>query len=106
MVERIGLENVFVHLDTYHMNIEEKGVSGIRAARNHLRIFIYLNLIGDPGMWNLRLERDIRDAAIEFRGGMAMESFINMPPELSYGLSVWRPVATGEDAVMNEGLPS
>ena len=34
-----------------------------------------------------------------------MESFINMPPELSSGLSVWRPVATGEDVVMNEGLP-
>jgi len=34
-----------------------------------------------------------------------MESFINMPPELTYGLSVWRPVAISEDAVMNEGLP-
>ena len=24
MIERIGAENMFVHLDTYHMNIEEK----------------------------------------------------------------------------------
>jgi len=43
MVERIGLENAFVHLDTYHMNIEEKGVgAGIRAARDHLR-YIHLS---------------------------------------------------------------
>ena len=26
MVEKVGADNVFVHLDTYHMNIEEKGV--------------------------------------------------------------------------------
>ena len=44
-------------------------------------------------------------AAINFRGGLAMESFINMPPEVSYGLSVWRPVAKDEVEVMGNGLP-
>ncbi len=34
-----------------------------------------------------------------------MESFINMPPELAYGLSVWRPVAKDEEEVMGNGLP-
>ena len=24
MIEKIGAENMFIHLDTYHMNIEEK----------------------------------------------------------------------------------
>jgi D-psicose/D-tagatose/L-ribulose 3-epimerase len=34
MVERVGASNVFVHLDTYHMNIEEKGIAnGILRAR-------------------------------------------------------------------------
>jgi D-psicose/D-tagatose/L-ribulose 3-epimerase len=28
-----------------------------------------------------------------------------MPPELGYGLSVWRPVAESQDAVMSKGLP-
>ena len=27
MIERVGADNVFVHLDTYHMNIEEKGAA-------------------------------------------------------------------------------
>jgi len=44
-------------------------------------------------------------AAIGFKGGLAMESFINMPPEVAYGLSVWRPVARDESAVMDNGLP-
>ncbi len=44
-------------------------------------------------------------AAIGFDGGLAMESFINMTPELAYGLSVWRPIARDESEVMGEGLP-
>ena len=109
MVERIGLENVFVHLDTYHMNIEEKGGgAGRRAARDHLR-YIHLSESdrGTPGCgtcdWN---EIFATLAAIEFRGGMAMESYINIPPEHTYGQTDCRPESTGEDSVMNEGLPS
>ena len=34
-----------------------------------------------------------------------MESFVNMPPEIANGLSVWRPVASGEAEVMENGLP-
>jgi len=44
-------------------------------------------------------------AAINFKGGLAMESFINMPPQLAYGLSVWRPVAESAEEVMDNGLP-
>ena len=43
MIERSGADNIFVHLDTYHMNIEEKGAAnGILAARDHLR-YIHLS---------------------------------------------------------------
>ena len=44
-------------------------------------------------------------SAIGFKGGLAMESFINMPPEIAYGLSIWRPVAKDQTEVMNNGLP-
>ena len=27
IIERIGADNIFMHLDTYHMNIEEKGAA-------------------------------------------------------------------------------
>ena len=43
--------------------------------------------------------------AIGFKGGLAMESFINMPPEVGYGLAVWRPVAENFQEVMDKGLP-
>lgn len=108
MIERVGADNLFVHLDTYHMNIEEKGVAnGILAAREHLR-YIHLSESdrGVPGKgtcdWD---EIHAALAAIGFKGGLAMESFMNMPPEIAYGLSVWRPVAESTEEVIGEGLP-
>ena len=108
MIERVGADNLFVHLDTYHMNIEEKGVAnGILAAREHLR-YIHLSE-SDRGVpskgtcdWD---EIHATLAAIGFKGGLAMESFMNMPPEIAYGLSVWRPVAESTEEVIGEGLP-
>ncbi|MEM9268677.1 MAG: TIM barrel protein, partial [Pseudomonadota bacterium] len=108
MIERIGAANMFLHLDTYHMNIEERGAgNGILIGREHLR-YIHLSESdrGTPGTgtcdWD---EIFVALAAIGFKGGLAMESFVNMPPEISYGLSVWRPVADSAEQVMGEGLP-
>lgn len=108
MIERIGADNIFVHLDTYHMNIEEKGAgNGILDAREHLK-YIHLSESdrGTPGEgccdWD---EIFATLAAIKFKGGLAMESFIKLPPEIGYGLSVWRPVAKSYEEVMGKGLP-
>ncbi|QND17402.1 sugar phosphate isomerase/epimerase (plasmid) [Rhizobium leguminosarum bv. trifolii] len=108
MVERVGADNIFVHLDTYHMNIEEKGAAnGILIARDHLK-YIHLSESdrGTPGYGNIPWDVIYAAlAAIGFKGGLAMESFINMPPEVAYGLAVWRPVARDMEEVMNKGLP-
>ena len=108
LIERIGSDNIFIHLDTYHMNIEEKGAAnGILAAREYLK-YIHLSESdrGTPGEgccdWD---EIFATLAAVNFKGGLAMESFINMPPEISYGLSIWRPVAKNFKEVMDKGLP-
>ncbi|WP_261385915.1 sugar phosphate isomerase/epimerase family protein [Tateyamaria omphalii] len=108
MIERIGLDNMFVHLDTYHMNIEEKGIAqGIVDAREHLR-YIHLSESdrGTPGAGTIAWDEVFGALrAVGFKGGLAMESFVNMPPEIASGLSVWRPVASGEAEVMGNGLP-
>jgi D-psicose/D-tagatose/L-ribulose 3-epimerase len=108
MIEKVGAKNLFLHLDTYHMNIEEKGVgNGIIAAREHLR-YIHLSESdrGTPGAGTCDWDEIFATLkAIGFRGGLAMESFINMPPELAYGLAVWRPVAESREEVIGQGLP-
>jgi D-psicose/D-tagatose/L-ribulose 3-epimerase len=108
LIERVGADNVFIHLDTYHMNIEEKGAAnGILDAREHLR-YIHLSESdrGTPGEGTCDWDEIFGAlAAIGFKGGLAMESFINMPPEVAYGLAVWRPVANSFEEVMDRGLP-
>lgn len=108
MIERVGSDNIFVHLDTYHMNIEEKGAAnGILDCRDYLK-YIHLSESdrGTPGEgccdWD---EVFATLKAIDFKGGLAMESFINMPPEIGFGLAVWRPVAKDHEEVMTKGLP-
>lgn len=108
LIEKVGADNIFIHLDTYHMNIEEKGAgNGILDAREHLR-YIHLSESdrGTPGEGTCDWDEVYATlAAIGFRGGLAMESFINMPPEVGYGLAVWRPVADSFEEVMDKGLP-
>ena len=108
MIEKVGADNIFVHLDTYHMNIEEKGAgNGILDAREHLR-YIHLSESdrGTPGEGTCDWDEIYATlAAIGFKGGLAMESFINMPPQVAYGLAVWRPVAHSFEDVMDKGLP-
>ncbi len=108
MIEKVGADNIFIHLDTYHMNIEEKGAgNGILDARDHLR-YIHLSESdrGTPGEGTCDWDEVYATlAAIGFRGGLAMESFINMPAEVAYGLAVWRPVADSFEEVMDKGLP-
>src|SRR5215813_559906 len=87
MVEKVGAENLFIHLDTYHMNIEEKGAAnGILDARKYLK-YIHLSESdrGTPGCGTCDWDEVFAAlAAIGFKGGLAMESFINMPPEVAY----------------------
>ena len=108
MIEKVGADNIFIHLDTYHMNIEERGIAqGILKARDHLH-YIHLSESdrGTPGSGNVRWDEIFAAlAAIDFNGGLAMESFIDMPPEIAYGLAVWRPVAESREIVLGEGLP-
>lgn len=108
LCEKVGAKNVFVHLDTYHMNIEEKGLgNGILRAREFLK-YIHLSASdrGTPGRDTIQWDEIfVALAAIGFKGGMAMESFITVPPQVASALSVWRPVAPSREEVLGEGLP-
>ncbi|MCQ2005871.1 sugar phosphate isomerase/epimerase family protein [Rhizobium sp. NRK18] len=108
MIERIGLDNLFIHLDTYHMNIEEQGLSrGFEEAGEHLG-YVHLSESnrGVPGLGTI----DWDDAfaglkAVGFDGIMTLESFVHVAPELAGGLAVWRPVADNPDDVVARGIP-
>ncbi|UHS63738.1 sugar phosphate isomerase/epimerase [Agrobacterium vaccinii] len=108
LIERIGMDNVFVHLDTFHMNMEEKGMgNGIIAARDHLK---YMHMSesdrGTPGFGNVAWNEVFAAlSAIGFKGLLVLESFAGMPVEMAGAISTWRPVARSAEEVLEKGLP-
>lgn len=107
-LELLDEPNVTIHLDTYHMNIEEKGIgAGFRAAGRHCT---YAHLSesdrGVPGTGTIDWDDIFRTLAnIGFKGRLVVESFVTLPPEIAAVLSVWRPVARNRQEVLEKGVP-
>ncbi len=106
--ERIGLENVTIHLDTYHMNIEERGIGHgfVEAAGHAPYVHLSESHRGVPGTGTIDWEDAFSGLArAKFEGDLVVESFITLPPEIAAALSVWRPVAPDRHAVLRDGVP-
>jgi D-psicose/D-tagatose/L-ribulose 3-epimerase len=107
LMARIGEPNLFVHLDTYHMNIEEKGMAAPIEALGSKLGYLHLSESdrGVPGTGNVDWDATFRGiAASGYDGPLVLESFLVAHPDIARGLSLWRPVAPSVDAVMGEGL--
>ena len=107
MIERIGAENMFVHLDTYHMNIEEKvphrrsSMRGITSATSTCQ-----NPTAELPGWvrstGMRSSWRFVPSTSRAAGYGKLREYASRN---SFGLSVWRPVARDEAEVMEKGLP-
>jgi len=108
VIERVGADNLFVHLDTYHMNIEEAGIKqGFVDAGSYLG-YVHLSESqrGVPGQGTVDWQETFGALkSVEFNGTMTLESFVYLAPEIAAGLAVWRPVAEIPTDVINIGLP-
>ena len=107
LIEAIDASNVVLHLDTYHMNIEEKGFAGpIRAAGDKLG-YIHLSESdrGTPGTGNVHWD-DVMGglAAIGYRGDLVMESFVAVNPDIARATCIWRPVGHDSETLVRDGL--
>lgn len=104
---RIGLDNVGLLLDTFHMNIEERSIpESIRAAGSRLRHFHACeNDRGAPGTGHVEWEgvfAALRN--IGYDGLISIESFTPEIKEIARAVSTWRPVAESGDQLASEGL--
>lgn len=107
-IEQSGADNVFVHLDTYHMNIEEAGMAqGFADAGRHLG-YVHMSESnrGVPGRGTIDWAGTFAGLkALNFDGALTVESFVHVAPEIAGGLAVWRPVAKEPRDVIDVGLP-
>lgn len=106
--EAVGAENLFIHLDTYHMNVEE--VSMAQGFRDCGEFLGYVHLSesnrGTPGMGTVCWDEVYATLAeIGFSGITTLESMNHVHPTIAAGLAIWRPVAANPDDVIDKGLP-
>ena len=108
LLERIGEPSTTIHLDTYHMNIEEKGIGhGLRVAGARAP-YIHLSESdrGVPSTGTIDWDDAFSALAdIGFDGDLVIESFVTLPPEIASALCVWRPVAKDRYEVLDQGVP-
>jgi len=106
LVRQINLPSMRIHLDTFHMNIEEKSVyDAITLAGSDLA---YVDASesdrGTPGSgqvaWN-EVARALRD--IGYRGDCVIESFTPDCTAIADAAAIWRPLAPSQDALARDG---
>jgi len=103
--EMIGMDNVKIHLDTYHMNIEEKSFYEATKLVEGELIHYHLceNDRGIPGTGLVNWD-DIFKALSEmnYQGYAALESFVDCTDNMSTW--VWRQLAKDGDTLVKEGV--
>ncbi|WP_331371501.1 sugar phosphate isomerase/epimerase family protein [Sinorhizobium chiapasense] len=108
IIERIGADNLFIHLDTYHMHIEEESfAAGFEAAAPHLG-YVHVSEAnrGVPGRGMLNWQACMKAIAdVGYDGPITLESMNHVDHDIAGGLAIWRPVAEDPRDVIEVGLP-
>ena len=107
LLDRIDETNVFVHLDTYHMNIEEKGFYEPIVSLGSRLGYMHLSESdrGTPGTANVHWDEVFRGLEdIDYGGALAMESFATVNEALIGATALWRDVVGEPDALVRDGL--
>lgn len=103
----VGLPNVGLMLDTFHMNIEEKSIGdSIRDAGPLVFHFqVSENDRGTPGTGHIDWAGSWQALAdIDYQGSIVIESFLPSVKEIAKAVSLWRPWADSMDSLARDGL--
>ena len=107
MVEAIGSPHVGLHLDTFHMHLEERNSGeAIRRAGERLYHFHACeNDRGVPGRGQVRWS-SVATALddIGYDGAVVIESFTPSVTSIARAVCIWRDVAPDQDTIAREGL--
>lgn len=105
LADRIGLDNVMVHLDSYHMNVEEKSFyEATRLAKGRLCHYHMCECDrGIPGTGHVDWDGIFRALKEnDYHGRIGMEGFSDITDNMSTW--VWRKLAPSGDVFLREGV--
>ena len=106
LADMIGEPNVNVHLDTYHMSLEETSWTEpvVRAGDRLCHVHLCENTRGTPGTGLVGWQELFGAlASIDYRGYTGFESFIDVSPDMAAGTCIWRDLAPDGDSLVREG---
>lgn len=106
-IKAIGADNVMLHADTYHMNIEEEGFYKPIVQTADVLEYIHMSeshrgLVGTGTVIWEQVWQGLADA--QFDGILALESFAAINPDLAAATCLWRPPNQSSDVLAREGL--
>ncbi|MCB9450983.1 MAG: sugar phosphate isomerase/epimerase [Anaerolineaceae bacterium] len=103
----VGVDNLKLHADTYHMNIEEEGFYTPLVNTADVLDYIHMSeshrgLVGSGTVnWD-EVWRGLADA--KFDGHLVLESFAAINPDLAAATCLWRPPNQGPAVLSTEGF--
>ncbi len=107
LIQAIDSPNVKIHLDTFHMNIEEESVYDaiVIAGADLAHVHASESNRGTPGSalaaWE-DLARGIK--AVNYTGPVVIETFTPDVKEIARAAAIWRPLAVTQDDLAYQGL--
>ncbi len=108
LIDAVGLKNVGFHLDTFHMNIEEKNSGdAIKLAGDRLFHFHACeNDRGTPGSGRNVDWESVGPAlkSINYTGDAVIESFTSETKSIAGAAAIWRQLAPTQDRLASDGL--
>jgi D-psicose/D-tagatose/L-ribulose 3-epimerase len=108
LVNEIGMNNVGFHLDSFHMNIEEKN-SGDAVRRAGKRLYHFHACENDRGAPGSGVNIDWPNIAaalkeVGYKGEAVIESFTPKTKSIAAAAAIWRQLAPTQDALAQDGL--
>jgi D-psicose/D-tagatose/L-ribulose 3-epimerase len=107
LVDDVDHPNVKIHLDTFHMNIEEKSLYQAIKHVGHRLAHMHCceNDRGTPGSGNVDWDGVFKALKeIGYDGWIVVESFVPGVPEIAKAAAIWRPLAPSADVIAVEGI--
>ena len=107
MIKDVGSESLFVHLDAFHMNLEEKdpGMAIIKAADRLALLHASGSDRGTPGGDQINWDRIFYALdKINYEGDIVIESFTPDVKIIAKAASIWRQVEPSKEAIAIDGL--
>jgi D-psicose/D-tagatose/L-ribulose 3-epimerase len=103
----VGADNLKLHADTYHMNIEEEGFYRPLLASADVLDYIHMSeshrgLVGSGTVIWEQFWQALRD--IDYRGHLVLESFAAINPDLMAATCLWRPPNQAPEVLARQGL--